>query len=84
METTFIVLTFVGLILLGLAVGFFLAISIGIRRQDSRGRYRSLRDDDNDSALSYTGRVVCGLRFRDEATTGTANLPTQDRTPTAA
>lgn len=85
METTFIVLTLVGLILLGLAVGFFLAVSIGIRRQDSRGSYRSLRDDDNDSALSHTSRFVCGLHFRDDETIDdTAPLPAQDRTPTAA
>lgn len=85
METTFIALTLVGLILLGLAVGFFLAISIGIRRQDSRGSYRSLRDDDNDSALSHTSRFVCGLHFRDdEDEADTAPLPAQGRTPTAA
>ncbi|MBR8744979.1 hypothetical protein [Nocardiopsis sp. MG754419] len=84
METTFIALTLIGLVLLGLAVGFFLAISIGIRRQDSRGRYRSLRDDDDDSALSHTGRYVCGLRFRaDETDPETDALPTDDRTPTA-
>ncbi|GAB3687454.1 hypothetical protein [Nocardiopsis oceani] len=82
METTFMILTFAGLALMGLAAGFFLAISIGIRRQDNRGRYRSLREDDNDSALSHTGRLVCGLRFRtDEDDDG---LPAQDRTPTAA
>lgn len=79
METTFLALTFIGLILLGLVVGFFLAISIGIRRQDNRGRYRSLRDEENDSALSHTGRYVCGLHFRG----GTAEA-TQDRTPTTA
>ncbi|WP_017605679.1 hypothetical protein [Nocardiopsis alkaliphila] len=79
METTFIALTFIGLLLLGLVVGFFLAISIGIRRQDNRGRYRSLRDEENDSALSHTGRYVCGLRFRDD----TAKAA-QDRAPTTA
>lgn len=85
MEPAFIALTFVGLLLLGLAVGFFLAVSIGIRRQDSRGSYRSLRDDDNDSALSHTSRFVCGLHFRgDEITDDTTSLPAQDRTPTAA
>ena len=78
MEITFIVLTFVGLILLGLAVGFLLAISIGIRRQDNRGRYRSLRDKGHDSALSHTGRYVCGLRFPSDAASA------QDRTPTTA
>ena len=81
METTFMILTFAGLALMGLAAGFFLAISIGIRRQDNRGRYRSLREDDNDSALSHTGRFVCGLRFRTDEDDG---LSAQDRTPTAA
>ena len=82
METTFMILTFAGLALMGLAAGFFLAISIGIRRQDNRGRYRSLRKDDNDSALSHTGRFVVGLHFRTDA--GGNELPGQDRTPTAA
>ncbi|RKS10856.1 hypothetical protein DFP74_6639 [Nocardiopsis sp. Huas11] len=61
-------IAFIGLVLLGLAAGFFLAISIGIRRQDNRGRYRSLREEDDNSALSRTGSLVVGLRFTNGAT----------------
>lgn len=63
-------IAFIGLVLLGLAAGFFLAISIGIRRQDNRGRYRSLREEDDNSALSRTGSLVVGLHFTNGAATG--------------
>ncbi|WP_304453480.1 hypothetical protein [Nocardiopsis sp. YSL2] len=63
-------IAFIGLVLLGLAAGFFLAISIGIRRQDNSGRYRSLREEDDNSALSRTGSLVVGLRFANGATAG--------------
>ncbi|MEU0241339.1 hypothetical protein ABZ234_26955 [Nocardiopsis sp. NPDC006198] len=74
-----IAVTLVGVVLLGLAVGFLLAVSIGIRRRDSRGAYRSLRGDDP-IALSRTGRLVVGLRFTNEKPAGTA--PPQDRAST--
>jgi hypothetical protein len=89
-------IAFIGLVLLGLAAGFFLAISIGIRRQDNRGRYRSLRDEDDNSALSRTGSLVVGLHFANGAAAerhDTAPRPTQrpartqdrtrERTPSA-
>ncbi|KOX18315.1 hypothetical protein [Nocardiopsis sp. NRRL B-16309] len=85
-------IAFIGLVLLGLAAGFFLAISIGIRRQDNRGRYRSLREEDDNSALSRTGSLVVGLRFangtateRRDRTPGPAGTrdPLQERTPSA-
>ncbi|WP_017590704.1 hypothetical protein [Nocardiopsis ganjiahuensis] len=79
MITTFDILMLAGLVLMGLAAGFFLAVSIGIRRQDNRGSYRSLRQDDDDSALSRTGRGLVGLRFREDR----RELPVQSRTPTA-
>ncbi|MGW5879187.1 hypothetical protein ACWFMI_21835 [Nocardiopsis terrae] len=79
METTFVILSFAGLVLMGLATGFFLTVSIGIRRRDSRGSYRSLRRGGNDSALDRSGRAVCGLRFREDR----SELPDQSRTPTA-
>ncbi|MFE3461935.1 hypothetical protein ACFXKD_30705 [Nocardiopsis aegyptia] len=72
-------IAFIGLVLLGLAAGFFLAISIGIRRQDNRGRYRSLREEDDNSALSRTGSLVVGLHFANGAATGR-----RDRTRDAA
>ncbi|MFL1379225.1 hypothetical protein [Nocardiopsis protaetiae] len=87
----------VGGLLLALAAGFFLAISIGIRRQDGRGGYRSLREEDDNSALSRTGSMVVGLHFANPtprpgatrtAARGTARVPAprpapeRDRTPT--
>lgn len=75
-----ILIAIVGVVLLGLAAGFFLAVSIGIRRQDHRGAYRSLRQDDGGSALSRTGSLVVGLRFRD---TEEASAPSGERAPTA-
>ena len=74
-----IVITLVGVVLLGLAVGFLLAISIGMRRQDRRGTYRSLRGDDS-TALSRTGSLVVGLRFANEKPSGPP--PPQGRTST--
>ncbi|WP_067969982.1 hypothetical protein [Nocardiopsis trehalosi] len=58
-----ILLVVAGLLLLGLAVGFLLAVSIGIRQRDRRGGYRSLRDG-TDSALSLSGRRLLNLTFR--------------------
>lgn len=79
MEIAFIILIFVGLLLMGLAAGFLLAISIGIRRRDHRGSYRSLREEGDESALSRSSRVFLGLRFRDQQ----RDLPARSRTPTA-
>ena len=76
-----ILITLVGIVLLGLALGFFLAVSIGIRRRDSRGTYRSLRDDETSTPLSRTGNLVVGLRFPGGARP--ADAPSQDHTPTA-
>ncbi|MEC3895221.1 MULTISPECIES: hypothetical protein [Nocardiopsis] len=85
METTFIVLILVGIVLLGLSAGFLLAISIGIRRQDRRGGYRSLRDEELDSTLGNTGRYICGLRFRERRPAAAPfTAPSEDRAPTAA
>ncbi|GAB3487169.1 hypothetical protein [Nocardiopsis coralliicola] len=53
------------LVLAGLAFGFLLAVSIGIRRSDRRGGYRSLRDDSDTGRLALSGQRVCGLGFRD-------------------
>ena len=85
MITTFDILMLAGLVLMGLAAGFFLAVSIGIRRQDNRGSYRSLRQEDDDSALSRTGRGLVGLRFREDqrGLSVQSELPVQSRTPTA-
>lgn len=76
-----IVIALVGVVLLGLAAGFFLAVSIGIRRQDRRGTYRSLRGDGEGTPLSRTGSLVVGLRFRDGE--HPASAPSADRTPTS-
>jgi len=76
-----IVIMLVGVVLLGLAVGFLLAVSIGIRRQDSRGSYRSLREEDDTTALSRTGSLVVGLRFPNGKPAEPS--PSQNRTPTA-
>jgi hypothetical protein len=75
-----IVIALVGVVLLGLAAGFFLAVSIGIRRQDRQGAYRSLRRDGEGTPLSRTGSLVVGLRFRDGEH---PSAPSADRTPTA-
>ncbi len=79
MQIAFALLILAGLLLLGLATGFLLAVSIGIRRQDRNGTYRSLRQDGNHSALSRSSRAVVGLRFRDDR----RELPDSGRTPTA-
>ncbi|MFD6949364.1 hypothetical protein A6A08_12570 [Nocardiopsis sp. TSRI0078] len=74
----------VGVVLLGLAAGFFLAVSIGIRRRDNRGTYRSLRDDEESTPLSRTGSLVVGLRFRGGGPSAPApGRASSDRTPTA-
>lgn len=80
----------VGGLLLALAAGFFLAVSIGIRRQDGRGGYRSLREEDDNSALSRTGSLIVGLHFANTSPrANTARVPAprpapeRDRTPTA-
>lgn len=79
----------VGGLLLALAAGFFLAVSIGIRRQDGRGGYRSLREEDDNSALSRTGSLIVGLHFANPTSReGIAGVPAprtapeRDRTPT--
>ncbi|OOC56853.1 MULTISPECIES: hypothetical protein [Nocardiopsis] len=84
-----ILIALVGVVLLGLATGFFLAVSIGIRRRDSRGTYRSLRDDEESTPLSRTGSLVVGLRFRDGGHTApdpdhapSGRVPSSGRTPT--
>ncbi|WP_017571853.1 hypothetical protein [Nocardiopsis halotolerans] len=77
-----ILVTLVGVVLLGLAAGFFLAVSIGIRRQDRKGTYRSLREGDESTPLSRTGSLVVGLRFRAEDRSGEDRPDgTPDRTP---
>ncbi|MCY9787679.1 hypothetical protein KIK06_27760 [Nocardiopsis sp. EMB25] len=79
-----LVIAFVGLLLLGLSAGFFLAVSIGIRRQDRRRGYRSLREEDDGSVLSRTGSLVVGLRFsNDTRPSGRDHAPDPDRTPSA-
>ncbi|MFY7068645.1 hypothetical protein ACOQFV_22550 [Nocardiopsis changdeensis] len=79
----------VGGLLLALAAGFFLAVSIGIRRQDGKGGYRSLREEDDNSALSRTGSLIVGLHFANPAQRGNTPrvpaprpAPERDRTPT--
>ncbi|PWV52992.1 MULTISPECIES: hypothetical protein [Nocardiopsis] len=78
-QIAFVILILAGLLLLGLATGFLLAVSIGIRRADRNRTYRSLRRNGNDSALSRSSRAVVGLRFRDDR----GELPDRGRTPTA-
>ncbi|WP_150245460.1 hypothetical protein [Nocardiopsis quinghaiensis] len=78
-----ITIALVGVVLLGLATGFFLAVSIGIRRRD-KGTYRSLRDDEESTPLSRTGSLVVGLRFRDgERSAPEPSHSSPDRTPSA-
>ncbi|MDE3721754.1 hypothetical protein PWG71_10170 [Nocardiopsis sp. N85] len=81
-----ILIALVGVVLLAVAAGFLLAISIGIRRQDNRGSYRSLREEDDNSALSRTGSLVVGLRFANTAPRRRVTAPPpatgRDRTPT--
>ena len=79
----------VGGLLLALAAGFFLAVSIGIRRQDGRGGYRALREEDDGSALARTGSLIVGLRFADPTQPGgptrvpaPRTAPGPGRTPT--
>ncbi len=55
-----------GLVLTGLAAGFLLAVSFGIRQRDRKGGYRSLRDDEESGALSRSGRRIVGLGFRED------------------
>ncbi|WP_159941786.1 MULTISPECIES: hypothetical protein [unclassified Nocardiopsis] len=71
------IIALVGVVLLGLAAGFFLAVCIGIRRQDDRGTYRSLRGGQGSTPLSRTGSLVVGLRFPGKG------AGSRDRTPTA-
>lgn len=75
-----ILVILLGLLLLGLSAGFLLAISFGIRRQDRRGSYRSLRDKDDESALSRTGSRVVGLHFSNDS----SDSASRGRAPTPA
>lgn len=59
----FVLIAVTGLVLMGLSAGFFLAVSIGIQRQDRSSGYRALRDDDEHSRLSRTGSRVVGLGY---------------------
>ncbi|MFD0773887.1 hypothetical protein ACFQZ2_08105 [Streptomonospora algeriensis] len=43
-------------------LGMLVAASIGIRRSD-RGRYRALRNGDDERPFSGAGRSLSGLRF---------------------
>lgn len=56
-----IAILILGLVLFGVAAGFFLAVSFGICIQDYRGTYGSLRDRSNDTALSRTGNRIVNL-----------------------
>ncbi|MEU3016527.1 hypothetical protein ABZ635_03920 [Nocardiopsis sp. NPDC007018] len=80
MNIAFVILILAALFLTALAVGFLLAVSIGIRRADRGGTYRSLRRSDDDNALTRSSRAVVGLRFRGQ---GPGDLPDRGRTPTA-
>ncbi|MDA2811275.1 hypothetical protein O4J56_11590 [Nocardiopsis sp. RSe5-2] len=60
-----VLLLVAGLVVTGLALGFMLAVSLGIRSRDRKGGYRSLRDDPDGGPLSASGRRVVGLAFRD-------------------
>ncbi|WP_017542043.1 hypothetical protein [Nocardiopsis halophila] len=62
-----VLLVVAGLVVTGLALGFLLAVSLGIRSRDRKGGYRSLRDDPEQGPLSASGRRVVGLAFRDGA-----------------
>lgn len=59
----FVLIAVTGLVLMGLSAGFFLAVSIGIQRQDRFSGYRALRDEDEHSRLSRTGSRVVGLGY---------------------
>lgn len=59
----FVLIAVAGLVLMGLSTGFFLAVSIGIQRQDRFSGYRALRDEDEHSRLSRTGSRVVGLKY---------------------
>lgn len=60
-----IMVVITGLVLLGLAFGFLVAVSIGMKREDRRGGYRGLRDSSESGALSHSGRMLVNLNFRD-------------------
>lgn len=60
-----VLLLVAGLVATGLALGFMLAVSLGIRSRDRKGGYRSLRDDSDSGPLAASGRRVVGLAFRD-------------------
>ncbi|MDA2808807.1 hypothetical protein [Nocardiopsis suaedae] len=60
-----VLLLVAGLVVTGLALGFLLAVSLGIRSRDRKGGYRSLRDESEGGPLSASGRRVVGLAFRD-------------------
>lgn len=77
----FVLIAVTGLVLMGLSAGFFLAVSIGIQRQDRSSGYRALRDEDEHSRLSRTGSRVVGLGYygpscEDADEHGTERAPT--------
>lgn len=83
----FVLIAVTGLVLMGLAAGFFLAVSIGIQRQDRFSGYRALRDEDEHSRLSRTGSRVVGLGYygpsSDADDSDDADEHGTERTPTA-
>ncbi|QVQ51432.1 hypothetical protein J4H86_21925 [Spiractinospora alimapuensis] len=74
--TTLLIL--LGLVFLGVALGFVVAVSLGIRGEDRTGRYRSLRNRERLGPLARVGRRLVGLSIRpDERGSGTS----QDDSP---
>ena len=81
----FVLIAVTGLVLMGLSAGFFLAVSIGIQRQDRFSGYRALRDEDEHSRLSRTGSRVVGLGYYGPSSDGSddADEHGAERAPTA-
>lgn len=64
------ILSFLGVALLGLAVGFLVAVSLGSKRADHPSGYRSWRDRSHSGPLERTARSIMGVTIRDNSTSG--------------
>ncbi|GAA3723335.1 hypothetical protein HDA32_000709 [Spinactinospora alkalitolerans] len=58
------ILLVVALVGFGIAAGFYGAVIIGMKKEDRKRGYHSLRDESESDGLSGAGRRVVGLHFR--------------------
>lgn len=76
-----ILLVLMGLVLLGAALGFVAAVSLGMRREDETGEYRSLRNGARLNPLAKAGRRMVGLSIRPDPIREESEPETDDDPP---